>query len=95
METASKDGSTFLAVHPDGRLLAVASNGGGLALWDVTAGVEVLSWPIEVKDLAFTPDGAFLAIRGPGASVVESSPAVQMLDLGRVRAALARLGLDY
>src|SRR5262249_42055110 len=53
------------AVHPDGRLLAVARRTGGVALWDGGEDAEVCSIPLAgrtVARLAFDPAGRRLAV---------------------------------
>ena len=52
------------AVHPDGRLLAVARRTGGVALWDYREEAEVCSVPLAGRaavHLAFDPTGRRLA----------------------------------
>jgi WD40 repeat protein len=53
------------AVHPDGRLMAVARRTGGIALWDGREDAEVYSIPLAgrtVARLAFDPTGRRLAV---------------------------------
>jgi DNA-binding beta-propeller fold protein YncE len=47
-----------VALSPDGSLLAVVFERGGLAVWDTARGQQVLSTPLTAKNLlAFSPDG--------------------------------------
>jgi WD40 repeat protein len=53
------------AVHPDGRLMAIARRTGGIALWDSREDAEVYSIPLTgrtVARLAFDPTGRRLAV---------------------------------
>ena len=57
---------TGLSWHPGGRLLAVASNGAPVSVWDVQTGRRTLSAPATrdapVASVAFSPDGERLAV---------------------------------
>ncbi len=80
---------------PDSKLLATANmTSGGLEFWDVEKAERLFTWPaqsqIHVAHMAFTPDGASLAICDAG-----SSSALKVLNLARLRAHLAKLGLDW
>lgn len=57
---------TRLAFSPDGRLLACGSYGGIIRLWNVNSHAEVAALPSggEIRDLAFSPDGRWLAESG-------------------------------
>jgi WD40 repeat protein len=83
LETAA----TSLAIAPDGRFLAVGSQ--GVALWDIESGrsTAVLAKDIaDVRSLAFRADGKALAIGAPHAGVrvldVASGNELAAFDLG-------------
>jgi WD40 repeat protein/serine/threonine protein kinase len=55
------DGVIQVSFSPDGKQLATAGGDGTVKIWNVTLGVEVLTWEAHpgsvVIDLAFSPDG--------------------------------------
>src|SRR5205807_573259 len=58
-------GTTAVAFHPDGRLLATADRTGGVRLWDLATGQEVFALKGDGRPahgLAFDPDGRLLAV---------------------------------
>jgi WD40 repeat protein len=81
----------LLAVVPDGTAVAVTITQEVLALLDVTSFVEIARFaspdPGLIIGLQFTPNGAWL--------IVNSSFAVHLWDLRRLRAELGDLGLDW
>ena len=60
-------------VHPDGKLLATASNDGSVRIWDTTthqqAGRVILAGRSPVNAIAFSPDGELLATASNDGSV--------------------------
>jgi WD40 repeat protein len=57
-----------VAFAPRGRVLAVASSGGGVRVWDWTSGKKLHLWPATVsRGLAFSVDGQVLAATAPAA----------------------------
>jgi WD40 repeat protein/tRNA A-37 threonylcarbamoyl transferase component Bud32 len=76
-----------VALHPDGKQLAVASGDKAVIVWDLKAGKEVsrLQGNTAVAgSLAFSPDGKYLASAGPDQSV-----RVWELETGKALATLA------
>jgi WD40 repeat protein/tRNA A-37 threonylcarbamoyl transferase component Bud32 len=65
-----------LAFRPGGKELASGHNGGALRVWDAVTGRQVreLSFAAGVMGLAYSPDGARLAVR--------TGDAVRLLDAG-------------
>jgi WD40 repeat protein/tRNA A-37 threonylcarbamoyl transferase component Bud32 len=64
MDPRFNDSVQALALAPDGRTLATASNHGDVALWDLANGRRRLALPLvheEVACLSFSPDGTLLA----------------------------------
>ncbi len=60
------------AISPDGKLLAVGSQGKDVVLFDVKAGKELrrLNWHPSVMSVAFSPDGQALATADNGGCIV-------------------------
>jgi WD40 repeat protein len=77
---------------PDGRLLAVGYEYGGVDVFDVLTGVPLLRWKPpglrEAHHVAFAPDASLLA-------VADNTGPVRFLHLGELRKRLAELGLDW
>lgn len=51
---------TVLAIHPEGRLLAVGDFGGGVSLWDLNDGTQLAyqkGHPTELRNILFSEDG--------------------------------------
>ncbi len=81
------------ALAGDGRLLSLAGNDGAIRLMVPESGRELARLePPEsdrVGEMAFTPDGARLAVAYPLAKHIK------VWDLRRIRRQLADLGLDW
>jgi WD40 repeat protein len=82
-----------MAFSPDGNLLAAESGQGVIRLLDPANGREKARLEDPRQDVAgwlgFTPDGTRLV------AVTEDGKAIHVWDLKRIRAELARLGLDW
>ena len=65
-----------LALSPDGRLVAVGDEAGGVILVDLATGVELGRWQVGegLRGLAFSPDGLSLA-------ALPKAPELHLLDL--------------
>jgi WD40 repeat protein len=86
------------AFSPDGHYLAIGLREGTVQLWDVEHRQELFQWHAwsdrtaadsSPRHLAFTADSAALAVADT------SSPTLRLLDLPRLRAELAQVGLDW
>ena len=84
-----------LAFSADSKLLGVAGWDGGLTLWDVLTGREVLRGAFEARDVAFSPDGRTLALRGIDLATGGAIAKIHMLDLAALRGRLTEMGLDW
>jgi serine/threonine protein kinase/WD40 repeat protein len=84
-----------LVFSPDNRILAVLDrrDEGFVKLLDVGTGDEIFNWQTSASDMAFTLEGAFLAMIVPNAQ--DTSTAVQFLDLESLRRKLAEMRLDW
>ncbi|HKI37164.1 MAG TPA: protein kinase [Gemmataceae bacterium] len=85
--------SGVMAFSPDGNLLAVDAGQGVILLLDPATGHEKARLEDPHQDVAnwlgFTPDGTRLV------AVSDDGKAIHVWDLKRIRAELARLGLDW
>ncbi len=91
LKIAGASAPTAYAFSPDGGLLAVGYQDGSIKLWDVAESEEIVRADFcshPVTQLAFTPDGASLAI-------TDGKSPIQRLDLTALRRQLAGIGLDW
>jgi WD40 repeat protein len=90
---AHRDGVEAVAFRPDGRLLATGARDGRVCLWqregETFRELLTLQFASPVASLTFTPDGHKLAV------LVQNEYAVRLWDLDRLRARLAKMGLDW
>jgi len=82
------------AFSPDETLLAVALANGGVRLWHLGTGEELLRWaphttPLLAAQLGFSPDGRYLI----GCDGHLATP--WQVDLPKLRRELAAIGLDW
>jgi serine/threonine protein kinase/WD40 repeat protein len=86
-------GEAGVAFSPDGNLLAVETGHGVVRLLDPATGLDKARLEDPHQDIAkwlgFTPDGTRLI------AVSDDGKAIHVWDLKRIRAELARLGLDW
>ena len=87
--------AVHLAFSPDSRFLAVVTQDGTVKLWDAGSGEELLTWPIQAKNLAFTADGKGLATSIASVNPLEDHLTIQFLDLATLRGQLEEMGLDW
>jgi len=69
---ATNSGVAAMALAPDGRTLAVTSDGSNIQLWRVTDGARLahLAGGGQLQSVAWSPDGALLAAGGWGQTVL-------------------------
>jgi WD40 repeat protein len=80
-----------LALHPDGKMVALGGEDRVIRLWDTAAGREVAHWEAHetgVTALTFSPDGRTL-VSG------SADGTVKLWDLPQIHRELAALGLDW
>ena len=83
-----------VAFHPSGRFLATGSSDETARVWNVETGEEVarIEAGREVRSLAFSPDGAWLALTGAeGIALVETKGWTQERTVGDEDAAYAQV----
>jgi WD40 repeat protein len=79
-----KGTADFLAINPDGDLLATNS-GAGIVLWDLAAGNIVKIWPnFNGGPLAFSADGTKLLIKGDTLTIVNVRTGNRLVSFGNV-----------
>ena len=91
LEITGPSTPTAYALDPVGQLLAVGYQDGSITLWDIPGNKEILHAGFcrqAISQLAFTPDGNSLAL-------TDAKSPIQRLDLTRLRAHLAEIGLDW
>ena len=91
LKISGSSAPTAFAVPPDGRLLAIGYQDGSATIWDLASNEEVFRADFcsqSVSHIAFTPDGASLAI-------TDGASTIQLLDLTIVRRQLEEIGLDW
>ena len=91
-KNALHDSPPWIACSPDGSILAITLDATRIALLDATNGATLarIAHPLELPicALAFSPDGARLAVACP-------THAIQLWDLRTLRRILTPLGLDW
>jgi WD40 repeat protein len=95
------DGASTVATYafsPDSRYLAIGEANGTVRFWSLEHREELFGWrawgerakaPLIYSHLEFTPDSSALAVADP------SSSTLHLLDLTRVQAQLAEIGLGW
>jgi serine/threonine protein kinase/WD40 repeat protein len=79
-------------ISPDSRLLVVGNRDGSVEFWDLEKGQKLFTLQMQqdsIDHLAFAPDGPTLATSDARSGVLH------LLNLGRLRSELAKIGLDW
>ena len=88
----AEQGTSWLMISPDSRLLVTPATDGRLTLRSLPSGVELMALPLPaampVSDLRFSPDGKRLLVLPRTGHLIE-------WDLGEIRRELAKVGLDW